>query len=358
MELYKNLENLQNLSDAFYSAEQDIKIKDKIYTVKSYSYRLASYSEFTHPNAKDSRGTAYYTEKGKDDWKIFCRGYPKFWNLGESVPKEEYMLDNPVIECFQKLDGSLTLISSISGKLIAKSKTSLNSEQAQLANSFLETHTEYRSFCEDMISNNKTPVFELIGKKNVIVIRYDVDFDLILLGVVNNKTGEIETFNELPEYSTIKIAETYHKTWDELLEIKENSKEDIEGFVVKSNKGLCKVKTNKYTSLHTLKDSVNNIKTLTNLILDDDLDDLISSFRDDEETIKFIIEKQETISKSYNTLVKTVETAFKESKDLERKEFAIKNQKEYKGIFGLLMSMYLGKHVNYKEFFMKNKLYE
>jgi len=83
MKLYKNLENLKNLSDAFYSAEQDIKIKDTTYTVKSYTYRLASYTEFNYDNAKDSRGTAYYTEKGKDDWKLFCRAYPKFWNLGE-----------------------------------------------------------------------------------------------------------------------------------------------------------------------------------------------------------------------------------------------------------------------------------
>lgn len=357
-ELYKNLENLQNLSDAFYSSEQDLTVKGITYTVKSFSYRLASYTDFKYPNAKDSRGTAFYTEKDKDDWKLFCRAYPKFWNLGESIPKEDYMKDNPTQECFNKLDGSLILVGSINGKLIAKSKTSLYSDQAELANSFLETHTQYRSFCEAMISEGYTPVFELIGKKNVIVIRYDVDFELVLLGIVNNKTGEITTFDELPAYSTIKIAESYDKTWDELLEIQENSQDNIEGFVVKSEKGLCKVKIQKYVQLHALKDSVNNTKALTNLILDDNLDDLISSFRDDKVTIDFILKAQEKISHRYNLLVKTVEEAYKKSKDLERKEYAILHQKTNKGIFGLLMAKYLGKEPDYKAFFMKNKMYE
>jgi len=358
MELYKNLENLKNLSDAFYTSEQDIKIKDVTYTVKSYSYRLASCHDFNLPNAKDSRGAAYYTEKGKDNWKLFCRSYPKFWNLGECEPKEDYMKDNPVQKCFEKLDGSLILISTLSGKLIAKSKTSLYSEQAEMANKFLDTHAEYRAFCEEMISKNKTPVFEGIGRKNVVVIRYDVDFELALLGVVDNVTGEVQTFDSLPDYSTIKIAEVYYKTWDELLEIKENSQDNIEGFVVKSSKGLCKVKLLKYVALHSLKDSINNIKALTTLILDENLDDLISSFRDDEATLNYILEKQEEISKIYNTLVKTVEDTYYETKHLERKEFAIYNRNKFPGLFGLLMSKYLGKEVNYKDFFMKNKMYE
>ena len=113
MELYNNLENLENLSDAFYSSEQDIKIKDTEYTVKSYSYRLASYTEFNYPNAVHSRGTAYYTEKGKEDWKLFCRAYPKFWNLNEGIEKSEYMKDNPVLECYEKMDGSLILMGQI-----------------------------------------------------------------------------------------------------------------------------------------------------------------------------------------------------------------------------------------------------
>ena len=227
-----------------------------------------------------------------------------------------------------------------------------------MAQKFLDIHAEYRAFCEASIEQDCTPVFEGIGRDNVIVLRYNVDFELVLLGIIDNKTGEVLTFDELPEYKNIKIAKVYNKTWDELLEIQETSKPDIEGFVVKSSKGLCKIKVSSYVDLHRLKDSVNNKKSLVSLILDDNLDDLIGSFRDDKATIDYVLEEQDKISHVYNALVKTVEDTFEENKELERKEFAIKNQQEHKGIFGLLMAKYLGKDVDYKTFFMKNKMYE
>jgi len=288
----------------------------------------------------------------KEEFNKICSEHVKNDNM------TEYMKDNPVQKCFNKLDGSLILVGIIDNKLIAKSKTSLFSDQAYMANRFLDAHTEYRNFCEEMIAKGKTPVFEGIGSENIIVIRYTVDFELVLLGVVDNTTGEVETFEELPEYPNIKIAEVYYKDWDELLEIKENSQENIEGFVVKSDKGLCKVKTLKYIDLHSLKDSINSEKALASLILDDNIDDLIGSFRDDEVTVNYIIQKQEEISKVYNTLVKSVEDTYKKTKNLERKDFAIHNRNEFPGLFGLLMSKYLGKEVNYKDFFMKNKMYE
>ena len=144
----------------------------------------------------------------------------------------------------------------------------------------------------------------------------------------------------------------------EVLELSQEYITKEEGFVVKSDKGLCKIKHAAYKDLHALKDSVNNIKALASLIIDDNLDDLIGSFRDDRITLKYIIEKQERISKAYNMLVKTVEDIYEKTKHLERKDFAIQNRKEFPELFGLLMSKYLGKEVNYKDFFMKNKLYE
>ena len=351
--MFKELMNLENLSEAFYHSDQDITIKGKEYTIRSFTYRLATCTNFQLPYAKESRGTAYYTEKGKENWKLFCRAYPKFFNLSECIPKEEYIKDNPAQECYEKLDGSLLLISSIDNQLICKTKTSINSDQAKLAQEILESRDDIVKFCWDCIDNDYTPVFEAIGKKNVIVLRYDVDFDLVLLGTVNNKTGEITTYDDL---GTIKVPKVYNYTWDELLEDQENGTPDKEGYVVKSSKGLVKVKRNSYKSLHFLKDSVNNIKALTELILSDNLDDLIGSFQDDPKTIEYITQKQEIISKKYNHLVKSVENTYEDTKHLERKEFAISNKSNKH--FGLLMHKYLGKEVKYKEYFMKNKMYE
>jgi len=357
--LFKNLMNLSILNDAFYFSDQDLTIQGVTYTIRSFTYRLAPYTAFELPNAKDSRGTAFYTIKDKDDWKIFTRAYPKFWNLNEGVSKEDYIKDNPVQKCFNKLDGSLILVGKIGTNLIAKSKTSINSEQAQMSQELLNFNKYLRLFCEYCITFGKTPVFEFIGSDNVIVLRYPVKRELVFLGAVDNKTGEI-TIEENPEQFykkwKIKCADVFDYTWDELFKIQETSKPSIEGFVVKSKKGLCKCKVQSYVELHHLKDSVNNIKSLASLIIDDNLDDLIGSFRDDKATIDYILEVQEEISNRYNTLVKQVEKLYNENKHLSRKDYAIKLKKY--GAFGLIMSKYLDKEVDYKDFFMKNKMYE
>jgi hypothetical protein len=178
---------------------------------------------------------------------------------------------------------------------------------------------------------------------------------LVLLGEVDNTDGTV-----LPAWDEGQTApKKYHFTWDELLEIKETSKPDIEGFVVyTSNKEFVKVKVNSYVSLHRLKDSVNNIKSLAEIVLADDVDDLIGSFQDDQKTIDYIVQKQEKIAHKYNHLEVSVEDFWNENKDLGRKEYAIKAQTEIKDRMGLVMDKYLGRKPKYKEFFMKTKMYE
>jgi hypothetical protein len=56
----------------------------------------------------------------------------------------------------------------------------------------------------------------------------------------------------------------------------------------------------------------------------------------------------------YNHLVDTVERFYERNKHMERKDYAILGQKELEKMhFGLAMSKYTGKPVNYKEFMAK-----
>jgi len=359
--LYNALEELTKTNEAFYSASQEININGTDYIVKSYSYRLASWSDFQLPYAKEARGTAFYSAKGSDEWHLFCRAYKKFFNLGEVIPVNEFIETHEPVASFEKLDGSLILFGMIEDKVIAKSKTSINSEQAQLAQSIVDNNTELRNFIvEDIIKTEHTPVFELVGPSNVIVLRYQND-DLVFLGRVDNSDC-----SELPvdvdiskslEKRGISFAKIYKHTWGELLEIKETSKPHIEGFVVQTNEDFVKVKVNSYISLHHLKDSVNNLKSLSALIVSDNLDDLIGSFQDDQATVDYIVSMQEKIGHKYNHLVANVEDLFEKYKHLERKDFAIKTREEVADYFPLLMNKYLGKKIDYKDYFMKRKMY-
>ncbi len=354
--LFESLMNLQSLSDAFYFSDQEIDINDAKYTVRSFTYRLATCTDFKLPNALDSRGTSFFCKSDKvdnlDDWKIFARSYRKFFNLGENISVRDYIKSAVPVKSFQKLDGSLIMFGIIDGEIIAKSKTSLNSDQAKIAQDLVNSNAILKENILKELNANRTPIFELVGPSNVIVLRYPKD-ELVYLGSVNNLTG-----TESPsDNQNFNCAESYSFTWDELLEIKETSKPKIEGFVVYTSKAeFVKVKVNSYVELHHLKDSVSNIKSLCSLILDDNLDDLLGSFRDDEETIKYILYAQEEIAKRFNALQKGTELIYNEDKHLSRKDYAIKNKSRFN--FGLLMDLYLGKKVNYKEFFMRHEMYK
>lgn len=352
--LFNNLMALSENNDAFYYSDQEITISTTTYTVRSFNYRIAPYSLFELPAALDSRGTAFYSVKDSDDWTLFTRAFRKFFNLGEGVPAEIYTAKPPIVS-YEKLDGSIILVGSIEGNLICKSKSSINSDHAQLAQSILNTSLDLKRFCEFYLTLGYTPVFELVGPSFPIVLRYPED-TLVLLGVVNNITGNFCTSVTAPHL--VKQANEYYLSWDNLLDIQETSLPDIEGFVVTTSDGtMVKVKVKSYVALHALKDSVNNPKVLTELILTDKLDDLFSAYSDHPETLKYITEEQLRISKIYNTLVEQVETFYTHNKHLDRKSYAIKAQ-EQPGLLGLLMSKYLNKSMSYISFFMKNKLYE
>jgi len=103
--MFNELMKLQTKSEAFYYSDQDVSVNDKIYTIRSFSYRLATWTDFQIPFAKQSRGTAYYSEKGKNDWKLFARSFPKFFNLHE-IPGD-FKANNKPLQSLEKMDGSI-----------------------------------------------------------------------------------------------------------------------------------------------------------------------------------------------------------------------------------------------------------
>ena len=67
-ELFDGLNHLCETNEAFYFSEQDY-LED--YVIRSYSYRLASWTDFQLPYAKDSRGTAFVLDKRTGEWNIY-----------------------------------------------------------------------------------------------------------------------------------------------------------------------------------------------------------------------------------------------------------------------------------------------
>lgn len=338
-ELFDGLNHLCETNEAFYFSEQDY---GDNHIVRSYAYRLATWADFQLPYALDCRGTAFVLDKRTNKWSLFARAYKKFFNLGENVPKEDYIKNNNPLYSFEKLDGSLILVGKIEGRLVAKSKTSINSDHAKRAQELIDVNVKLSEYLCDEINDGFTPVMELVGPGEFrIVLSYKQD-ELVWLGSVEHINYNVlpveinpEVFQEM---AGIRCAIIYEFSWDELINIQENSKPDIEGFVVKTESGFVKCKVQSYCNLHRLKDNVNNLKNLIQLILSDDLDDLMGQFQDDKDTLDYILEIQDIVSKKFNHLVvefKALRGSYYNQYNENRKEFAIKNSKH--PLFGYVM---------------------
>jgi len=338
-ELFEGLNTLCETNEAFYFSEQDY---NDTHIIRSYTYRLASWTDFQLPYALDCRGTAFIYDKRTETWDIFTRAYRKFFNLGEGIPKEDYIKDNDSLHCYEKIDGSLILVGLIGDKLVAKSKTSINSDHAKKANELIKRNQKLQDFLKQRILMSKTPVMELVGPGEFrIVIGYDKN-ELIWLGEVDHIRYEVHTVDQNPELfkliSGVRAANIDNFSWDELTNIQENGNPDTEGFVVRTQSGFVKCKKASYVQLHHTKDQINNLKNLVQLILDDNLDDLMGLLQDDKDAIDYITKVQTIVAHKSNHLINVFKDLrakyFKEFSE-NRKEFALKYSKE--PLFGYVM---------------------
>jgi len=327
--LYNGLMKLQHDNPAFYYSDQNYNDKTLI---RTFNYRLATWTDFQLPYALDSRGTSFILRDNQKP-KLFCRGYQKFFNLGEGIPKDEFIKNNRIVSVFEKVDGSLISVGMIDDnlKLLAKSKSTIHSDHAITAQSIIDNNVELQRFIANKITRGYTPHFELVGKDFRIVLNYK-ETELIYLGCVNNLTGELV---ELPpirgsfKYNSFKMVKDYLYTWKDLLDIQANHPANIEGFVVKVDDGsLVKVKLNSYCHIHHLKDNIYNSKNLVALILDRKLDDLYDIFSDNNEALAHIKNCEKLISNHYNNLIIEINklaSSYIDDYNSNRKEFAIKN---------------------------------
>ncbi len=228
---------------------------------------------------------------------------------------------------------SLILCGIIDGKIVAKSKTSINSDHAKKAQELIDSNEKIQKGIIGSINMGKTPVFELCGPGEFKIVLNYSDTELVFLGEVDNLTATVhnsaegtnERFNEI---FGVRRAKIYDFSWEKLQRIQEESDAKIEGFVVRMDNGefvKCKVKA--YVNLHHLKDNVNNNSNLVPIIVNDNLDDLIGAFQDDTKTLEYIARVQEKVADLFNHYVveyKKLRGSFFNEYRENRKEFAMK----------------------------------
>lgn len=357
IETYHNLMNLCKEDEAFYFA--DFNAADRMYRI--FNYRLANWSSFEKPSAKDCRGIMYDVTN-KEFPILVSLPMEKFFNFQEGNVDHTsgYMFTKMV-----KMDGSLISTYLHKGKLMLKSKGSISSSQAIAAMAYLDKHPEHKQKILEIVQDDFTVNLEYTDVTNRIVVPYQEE-RLTILSVRSHasfrnyygRDMKFVTSPVLKDWIVDYTCETIIGSDMDKVVSEIRKEQEGEGYVIEivnpDGNYLIKVKNDRYLALHQAKDGVYNPKRLFVAVLEESTDDLRSMFTDDAYVLSLIEGMENTVQPVYNHLVKTVEDFYSDNKHLERKEYAIKAQSEHPKIMGLLMSAYLGRNVDYKDFSIKN----
>ena len=243
------------------------------YKISIFNYRLSTYKDFVEHKAFELRGLTFVFNQ---DGAVFNRYLlmEKFFNLNEN---ESVLYDHlkykKLTSVYLKEDGSIiSFIKLPNGKVIAKSKNSIESEQAIQAQEIYESDLKLKDFVDYCLSQNLCPIFELVGPKNRIVVKYDTT-QLILLRLRNNHTGLYLPINEIE----ISKPLNFSFSLGDLISLKDELV-SIEGWIVEFEDGQkIKIKTNWYLSLHKIfTDYSNREDYLIDSVVEEKIDDILS----------------------------------------------------------------------------------
>lgn len=317
--------------------------KDEICEGEKYrffNYRLADYNDFSkNIKALELRGLCFNLETGQR-WY----GLHKFFNDGENpFAMDEYCKWNEedIIEVTEKLDGSLILpVLTNNNKLVLRTKKSFLSEQANLANEFLEKNNEYKNFILDMVNNGLYPIFEGIGYKNQIVVQYNKPFELILIQIRKMETGEYLTYSQIQKlmkyYPNINYVKKANYKLEDLRKLQETER-GVEGWIARNlNKPyenqFRKIKTKWYYTMHRLlspNELVEN-KIIEHIICETIDDILANVFDERRKEITNIVKK---VNHYFNHTMKELTKLYNDLQNMERKDFALKyKNNKYMGL--------------------------
>lgn len=185
--------------------------------------------------------------------EVVSRSFKKFFNASELMGKIDLcdLAKKPFIS-LKKIDGSLAIYFRYEGQDYIATKGSFLSDQAQWATIWFRKHIR----STEMLKGH-TYLFEMVYPENKIVIDYGDTEDLILLGVINNETGEEISYTSLKEEgkrigATVVEAVEFNSL-DELYAYCKTLPATEEGFVITFHNGLkIKVKGSEYCKIHRI----------------------------------------------------------------------------------------------------------
>ena len=179
-----------------------------------------------------------------NEGNVVARPFKKFFNIEENkhTPTSEF-------EVFDKMDGSLGIMFKYNGEMVCATRGSFTSDQSKWMTEFALKYNY-----QNIIVDGFTYLFEIIYPENRIVVNYENQERLVLLGIINTESGEELPYNDL--FEGFDVVKKYDGIRD-YSELKGKVEQNSEGFVVRfSNGERMKIKGEEYLRLHKIMTNV------------------------------------------------------------------------------------------------------
>jgi len=231
---------------------------------------------------------------------IVARPFPKFFNYHELNLSE---IPAGPFEVFEKFDGSLGVMYWIGDRPYIASRGSFNSEQANFATNLL--HERYAETIP-LLNPEHTYLFEIIYPENRVVVDYYGMKDIILLAVIDTKTGEERRVVE--DWGFVYAAPHDYNNLQDILEYQDDNRE---GFVIKYRSGFrLKVKFDEYVRLHRLVTQVSTKSIWKHMREGRSLDELIDRVPD--EFYQWVKEIKDRLQGDFDQIVRICKNEYQQ----------------------------------------------
>lgn len=267
------------------------------------------------------------------DNNIISRPFKKFFSY-EQLTERNISIPDETFEVFEKMDGCLGVSYFINDKMYIASRGSFDSDQAKLANELLE-----EKYKDVKWNKEYTYLFEIISPISRIIVDYGDDLKLVLLTIIETKTGKEISLNDAP--SGIEVVKRYDGVKDYRTVTEMFSGKNKEGFVIRFSSGFrIKIKFDSYKKLHfyasklsrkSIWEQLSNAKTKEEI-----LNDIPDEFYDWCENMIILLLYQHSCIK-LKCVLKNVDFKDKKLSKKEIAELILKDEKMYRSI---LFKMY------------------
>jgi RNA ligase len=243
--------------------------------------------------------------------KIIARPFKKFFNYeehkSEDIPNENYVV-------YEKMDGSLGILFYYADQWIIATRGSFTSPQSIKGFEMLSKYDLSELF------KSHTYLFEIIYPENRIVVDYNGEEKLVLIGAIETETGIEDDITIYFHYGfdVVTMYEISNKTYDSIKNIIPNDKE---GYVIAFKNGFrMKIKGDEYIRLHRILTETSSRDIWECLKNNKSLDEILDEVPD--EFYSWVKETVNNLQTQFDSIKLEVENDFKEL--INKKEYAEK----------------------------------